>query len=382
MNERHRNSRTFPLALARTALAAVLATTAASAQELLGVDGQGNVVAIHMPNAAARLVHASTMGPCQAFSRKVNSLFSPNGTSFFAAADDGLTPRLFAVDPITGAATLAIANLGMRIVALADQPSTPRMWGIADGPTDLLVRIDVVQGSVTVVGSTGLTDVQGIELLHGQLYGWDATLGLVRIDSTTGAGSDVNPLLGAQGQDVRFLTIGAVDQIVGGSNELFAIDLATGALQPLGIVGMADVRGAGLRYGITTFFGTACRTATSTTSLLFLQGPLVVDTTAHFLSQAHPPGSPAALALALPSATHEGTPLPILLDPLLGTNGCSLLVSPLVYVPGFAASTGRVDIPVFLHGLAGIDLHAQLFTLENVPGGLVASDARSVRIPR
>lgn len=366
------------------ALATALWATALStrAQELLGVDGQGTVVAINLVSRTTRTVMTTTMGACHAMSRKVRTALDPNGPRFHAAVAAGNGCDLFSIDPISGAPTLAFANLPESIVALADEANTPFLWAIVDAPVDRLARFDVVAGTLTILGPTGFSSLRGLQFRQGQLYAFDASAGLVQLDKTTGNGVDVNPQVDAQGCNVQFLASDDTGQVLAGADELFAVDVASGVLTPLGVLGMTDVRGADLRNGLTSSFGLPCAMPSLSGSFLFAHGPLVVDSTVSFVSHSHTPGAPAVVGLGLPSTTHAGAPLPIDLDPLLGTNGCSLHISPVVFFPGVAAAFGRVTIPVQLLQIPGAELHAQMFVLENVPGGLDASDARSIRIPR
>lgn len=68
-----------------------------------------------------------------------------------------------------------------------------------NGVDDQLVRVDVFNGLVTVVGSTGFGPVQGVTLVAKTFYGWDLNAGLLRIDHVTGAATDVNPNVGTNG---------------------------------------------------------------------------------------------------------------------------------------------------------------------------------------
>lgn len=366
-------------ALATALWAPVLSTRA---QELLGVDGQGTVVAINLASRTTRTVVTTTMGGCHAMSRKVRTVLDPNGPRFYAAAAAGNGCHLFSIDPLTGTPTLAFASVPGPIVALADEANTPFLWAIVDAPVDRLARFDVVAGALTILGPTGFSSLRGLQSQQGRLYAFDASVGLVQLDKATGVGVDVNPQVDAQGCKVQFLASDETGQVLAGADELFSVDVANGVLTPLGVLGMADVRGADLRNGLTVAFGLPCAMPSLSGSFLFVHGPLVVDSTMSFVSHSHTPGAPALVGLGLPSSTHAGAPLPIDLDPLLGTNGCSLHISPVVAFPGVAAAFGRVTIQVQLLQIPGAELHAQMFVLENVPGGLDASDARRIRIPR
>ncbi len=115
---------------------------------------------------------------------------------------------------------------------------------------DDLYTIDVATGVATRIGSTGMPGVQGLAFdPAGKLYGWETGsgtgigLGLIAIDPQTGAATDVNPAVGGRAFDVQTIEFAADGTLFGAVNQLFTIDVTTGALTPIGSGGYSDLRG-------------------------------------------------------------------------------------------------------------------------------------------
>jgi hypothetical protein len=131
--------------------------------------------------------------------------------------------------------------------ALAFMPGN-RLVGIRDGAIDELVSIDPSTGAVTLIGATGLGDIQGLTATDtGELYGTGvATAGprLYRIDPLTGAGTVVGTITGgvAAGELQTIEWIGGTRAWIGRSM-LWNVDLGTAAAALVGPFGVADVRG-------------------------------------------------------------------------------------------------------------------------------------------
>jgi hypothetical protein len=119
------------------------------------------------------------------------------------------------------------------------------------------VTINVGTGAVTLVGNTGQSGVQGIAFSHyGTLYGWDVSFGLVKIDSTTGLATLVDPAPPGGRTDIQGLSFGPGDTLfgvgggVGGTSpgSLYTIDLTTGKTTLIGSGSYSDSRGIAFRY--------------------------------------------------------------------------------------------------------------------------------------
>jgi hypothetical protein len=118
------------------------------------------------------------------------------------------------------------------------------------GGIDSLYRIDPVgflnsTATAALVGATGFTGIQSLTFgPTGTLFGWDVDEGLVTVNPSTGATTDVNLGLGGTG-DIQGMTFLA-GILYGAGNSLYTIDPSTGSFTDLGpiLVGAnADVRG-------------------------------------------------------------------------------------------------------------------------------------------
>jgi len=108
---------------------------------------------------------------------------------------------------------------------------------------DLLVTIDTATGAVSGVGSTLTSNIQGLAFApDGMLYGWDTTVGLMTLDPSTGRATDVNPAVEG-GFGIQALEFAPDGTLYGGQDELFTIDVATGATTSVGSGEWSNVRG-------------------------------------------------------------------------------------------------------------------------------------------
>lgn len=360
-----------------TFLLAALVSLAASripAQELLAVDFAGVAYGIDVNNAAKRVIGATGVTGCNAMVK--------SGNAYYATARAGAIHQLVRIDPITAQATVVIGNLGVDLRGLCDDLVADSLFGIADGvPSDRLVRIDLVAGTVTTIGNTGFTGIQALDRVEsaGALTGWDVNLGLVRIDRATGVGTDVDPNLGAQGANLQFLTTVTGNsslRLLGGNSTLFEIDRFTGVLTTIGaIAGAPDLRGAERRQGMATVVGTGCASTGTAHASLFAKGEFLANSVVPLVSTQHAANSLGVLVIGLT------TPPPINLDPIFGTTGCQLLVAPDLLLAFQAAANGSFGMPFTMPSQFGLAVHFQLAALEPVPGGWSFTNGFSVQTP-
>jgi hypothetical protein len=110
-----------------------------------------------------------------------------------------------------------------------------------------LYRYNPTTAQTTFVGNTRFT-VVGLEFApDGTLYAWDLFEGLLRIDTTTGLGTDVNPLVDNRNGTVldhvaQTLAFGPDGKLYGAWESLYQIDLVTGEYTQVG-GSYADIRG-------------------------------------------------------------------------------------------------------------------------------------------
>lgn len=129
----------------------------------------------------------------------VNALAYHDDHTLLAGTVDG---TLLAVDQTTGTAT-TIGRFGQGLVTAGDLAVGPdnALWGAFIGSTvsgSVVGVVDRENGSVTILGSTGLANLWGIRWLDGVLYGVTTDAPdrgrLVRIDSATGAATALRSL--------------------------------------------------------------------------------------------------------------------------------------------------------------------------------------------
>jgi hypothetical protein len=193
---------------------------------------------------------------------RLNSLArDPRSGALYAARTEhrGTSPFrvwLVLIDPETG-----VATLGPEL----DEPIDVRGLAFVDGELlavhnfsiaeryelveDTLVRIDPATGAVAWIGSTGLPDLQSLDVSpRGVLYSWSFELGLVTVDPRTGLARDVDPTVGGEdelpagGHGIQALVFSPRGILYGAWEQLFVFDTTTGAATLVG-GRYTDVRG-------------------------------------------------------------------------------------------------------------------------------------------
>jgi hypothetical protein len=212
----------------------------------------------------------------------VATLIGPTGftglTSFckvgmqWIAADSG-TSRLVFLNPLTGAGAQGPAQSNIR--GLSNGPQAGTLYGVRDttlGNPDDLVKYTT---SWSTIGSTGQDFIEGLTYssIDGLFYGWDTARGLVHINPTTGAATDVNQ---SSDGDVLTATVefGPDGKLYGAGDKLYRIDPMTGVRTEIGSTLPAFIRGlaSGIRSQILLH--------TSTTlgpGLVFAGSPANID---------------------------------------------------------------------------------------------------------
>lgn len=339
-----------------------LAASPALAQDMIAVSWSGGVYAVDSYTATATFLGSGLSGQNGMTRDDQGTLWSTNRTG-------GTNYSLTTIDPSTGAATVVWPLQDLRAMANA---GGNLLYGIAQGTGDPLVTIDVTTGQVTTIGPTGFGGVQALAVLGGELYAWDVSFELLRIDPTTGAATDVLPGAGTIGGDVQWLARRGDGKLVGGNNGLYEIDPATGTATSLG-GSFADLRGAEPWQQATSNFGSGCYGVTSTATIVPGTNP-----TLQLQSSNHTPNVPGLVLFGISSTSSGGVPLPLSIDPIFGTTGCTLYVSLDVSVLAVtdANTPANLDLTVpILPSWRGTSLIVQHATLDNVAGGVSLSDA-------
>lgn len=322
----------------------VLAFLAASAHaQFTGVTWTGDTVAVYA-DGEGNVIGSTGYDEINALAGR------PDGT--FWAATKGPMPELVRVDPATGSAEyLSSAGLndirGLAFTPDGELYGIDSMGGGVDNRLylydlsfiDLCPCIDTTLiGKSTIAGITALTSSA-----NGTLYAWSTQKGLITIDKTTAVATDVNELDGGSSiiQSLTFTPDGA---LWGVYEELYSIDLVTGAPTVVGTGSYGNVRGFEV--------DTQSFPALSATELLAPGGTIDVDLTAVA-------GETYALALALdPGPICEPT-LPFCLA--LGPSASSVFVFSIGPMPagGVHFSFSTPSDP----GLSDLTIHWQAITV-------------------
>jgi DNA-binding beta-propeller fold protein YncE len=196
-------------------------------------------------NASLYSIDTSTATATLIGDTGVNSLIGlvvDTDSTVYAISEEA-SSNLWTLDPTTGAATL-VGSLGFNLQEgdMTIDPVTGMMY-VADGIGDKLYTVDKTTGSATLVGSFGTDgrDVSGLQFFDDTLYALALrdSLGdvLLTIDPSTAAATLVGTtgtnfgVIAAMGRDPESGTtfIGGPETGFGSDNELYALDLTTGA---------------------------------------------------------------------------------------------------------------------------------------------------------
>lgn len=170
------------------------------------------------------------------------------------------------------------------------------------------------------------------------------------------------------------------DMIVGGNTgQVFRVPfggpatlLATNTFPATNVSGLSIARQFG--GGFSGTFGNACN-ATFGPAILGASGPFAVGVPFTTTSINHQPFAIGLWIIGLSNTFYGAIPLPLLLDPLLGTNNCFLNVSADFTAVVFTDAAGMLPVsftptPPF----AGQRVYIQHAVLEGVPGGFSFSN--------
>jgi hypothetical protein len=350
------------------------------AQDLLGVSWSGATFRISSFTGAASPLGMALPG--------LNCLArSANGTFWGVRRVSGTFHSLVTIDPATGGATTVASCADIR--GLSNGPGTS-LYGIRDSAgNDQLVTINTANGAVSTVGGTGFDGLQGLALHRGTLYAWDVFAGLLIVDPATGAAVDPFPAVSGPAYQQSLcshpdgrLLLGGGDSA--GPDSLHVVDVTTGAATLIGaMTGSAiDVRGIESLAGFTASFGQGCNgvfgpVSLSVTGLPRSGGSLTA------VSTNHAPNSIGLAVIGGSATSFAGAPLPLLLDPLLGTSNCRLYTSIDLNFAMLSGPTGPATMQLGIAvpgGASGVMVYMQHLCLEAVAGGMSWSDAVTVRI--
>ena len=198
---------------------------------LVGIGFGGSVYSINETTGAGTLLGSSGFGATNSMARdSAGTLYSATNSS------------LITINPVTGAGTLASTLSGFGAEGLSIRglafSSTNVLYAVNNGGSpgdidtnDLLYTINASTGAMTLIGTMAFAGVQSLAFSSGStLYGFDAGGGgLITIDPLTAAATDVNPAIGGSGNDIQTIAFSPGGTLYGGRDNLFTIDLTTGA---------------------------------------------------------------------------------------------------------------------------------------------------------
>jgi len=337
--------RTLCLALSLTGLAG-----SAAAQDMIGVTWTGSIYSIDSFTGTSELVAGGLFGH-NAMARDENGTVWTSARTllgvpvYFLTRLDTTTFEQTIVAPIGDTRALASAGNGI-LYAAEFFPDNHR-----------LMRIDTATGVRTFVGSTG-TNVQAMTMLNGTLYGWSIDDGLGTIDPATGVWTDLGPSGGA---NVQWLSVRSDGQMIGGGQEFYTIDRSTGAFQSFAS-GLLDFRGAE-RSQFALPFGSGCQGVELRVTGTLQPGSYLSTVSTGYPSTGAVVGIAGAILVGTSRTSYQNVPLPLDLDPLLGTNGCSLYTSVDASRIGF--TTGTATPSFFAPVLLPPDVGGQTFYLQH-----------------
>jgi hypothetical protein len=231
------------------ALAAAIGLAPLAHADIIAIESSGTVLVIDPVTGVGSILAAA--GPSGA-----NALARDPGGAFVTAAGG----RLHTIDPLTGNATagamLDLAGAAIEITGLAwvgaDLYAINRTGAGTPAAADTLWKIDPVTGLGLSAWNATSAGLQGLAANDGTLYGWDVTLGLVRL-GLGGAGAlvvdDVAAATGTQGASIQTLAFDATGALYGAESSLYRIDPLSGAVAFVGTGGYGNVRGMEFRAG-------------------------------------------------------------------------------------------------------------------------------------
>ncbi len=175
-------------------LSAYLLTTHLSAQQIIALGGGGDIHEINPQTGVTNLI-----GWTGHHSNEWTGLAQNSIGELYAATGDWISNfSIYRVDPQTGAGTFILQTSLSGISCMAFGPDDTLfvghdpIWPLGGGVYDLYT-INLATGAETLIGSTGIVNLLALDFKGDQLYGQNSFEGLVRIDTSTGIATDVNP---------------------------------------------------------------------------------------------------------------------------------------------------------------------------------------------
>jgi hypothetical protein len=356
-------------------LAAATLPRRAPGQDAIGVTFQGAVLRLDTTTGAVSLLANGTPG-------KNCLTFTNDGRLWTVIRPDPLLSvwRLAVIDPFTGAESLPFPALNVGdLRAMCIGRFVGGLYAIRDAsPNDQLIHIDTDTGAVNVIGATNHYAIQGMEDPFGGPKAWDVNAGMIQIFFDTGFTND--PFLSVvDPAGLQFMCRHPVtNERYVGRGSLYRLTTGTGVTTFVtAFAGNPDLRGMEFTAARDERFGAPCPASALFIDMEEFSAPGTMRVT----SSNHQPGIVGAQIVGFSEDLFGSIPLPMALDPLLGTSGnCQLHVSADFLVIGVADTFGQlvVDLPVPA-AARFLQFYVQHLGLENVPGGFTFTGGLRVR---
>lgn len=132
---------------------------------------------------------------------------------------------LLSVDAGIGlGANIGLTNLSLRGLAWDGS----QLFAVSSAAFRPIYVVDPNTAVATIRGNSGLTALEGLADVGGTLYGWDHVAGLVTINKTTGAATDVNPAIGGTSA-INALEVTPDGHLLGFGDKLYSISRTDGS---------------------------------------------------------------------------------------------------------------------------------------------------------
>lgn len=171
---------------------------------------------------------------------------APNG-DVYAASDN----TLLLVDQDTGVLSpIVTMNFNTASIRGMAFDTNGRLYAYNDESTfDYLYSIDVNTGNVTLIGQANHSGVQGFAInSRGDAYAFDVFEGLLTVNLSTGATTDVSGSNNGGAGIIQCLAFDAADQLYGARDALYTISVNDGSFALVGSGGYSDVRGMEFKH--------------------------------------------------------------------------------------------------------------------------------------
>ncbi|MBK8096412.1 MAG: hypothetical protein IPK26_04850 [Planctomycetes bacterium] len=351
------------------------------AQDMIGVTFAGQVLRMNSVTGATTVLANGAAGKNCLCCTGNNRLISAIRTGGLGT---GFRHHLIEIDPFTGAETILFgqADFGdlRGMTAAPGQPPDVVLAVRDTGGPDELVVIDLATGVLTVIGATGFSSIQALDVTGSGLRAWDLGAGLLNISGSTGAATDPFPAVGGPTGQQFLVTNPVTFATFVGNTQMRPLTISVGvAGLPINFAGAPDLRGAVFTTERTQRFGSDCG-GIGGESNVFALSAIRVGQPLTIRSTRHGAGAFGAMVLGFSQTSHGGQPLPFLLDPLLGTVGCRLNVSLDASLLAFADPAGTLDVTLPLPAAARFfQFFVQHAAFDPVPGGMTWTDGLRVR---